>query len=184
MPAFVPLLSGRRLLSSVREQAVQLVPIDPNRSGAPKGTIEVILCSRPGLSLHSSQSDCDAHTDRGCVLQVHYAELAALRELNPAINITHPNCRQRRTPRFLSGRPVVVLASRAGAAARAVLNEQELVDYVVATYDVDLQVVTEDSNSTWQMVDLVRVRCPASCSSASFAHESLLSLSSAGHGAN
>ena len=77
--------------------------------------------------------------------------------INPAINMTHPNCRKKRTPRFLCGKPAVVLASRAGAAGRAVLNENELVDYIMATYDVHLEVVTESSNSTWQMVDLVRV---------------------------
>jgi len=77
--------------------------------------------------------------------------------LNPAINMTHPNCRKKRTPRFLSGKAVVVIASRAGAAGRAVLNEHEMVDYVAATYDVHLEVVTEDSHSTWQMVDLMRV---------------------------
>ena len=77
--------------------------------------------------------------------------------LNPAINMTHPNCRKKRTPRFLSGKAVVVIASRASAAGRAVLNEQELVNYVAATYDVHLEVVTEDSHSTWQVVDLMRV---------------------------
>ena len=72
--------------------------------------------------------------------------------------MTQPSCRKRKLPRFLSGKPVVVLASRAGAAGRAVLNEQELVDYVQAMYDVVLEVVAENSNSTWEMLDLMRVR--------------------------
>ena len=78
--------------------------------------------------------------------------------------MTHPNCRKKRTPRFLSGKAVVVVASRAASVGRAVLNEQELVDYIAATYDVHLEVVTEDSNSTWQMVDLMRVGAILSCS--------------------
>ena len=83
--------------------------------------------------------------------------------LNPAINMTHPNCRKKRTPRFLSGKAAVVIASRADAVGRAVLNEQQMVDYISATYDVHLEVLTEDSHSTWQMLDLMRVRASLCC---------------------
>ena len=99
--------------------------------------------------------------------QLHYADMAARQALDPSLNMTLPNCRKWKLPRFLSGKPVVVLASRANATARAVLNEQQLVDYVHATYDVTLEIVTEGSKSTWQIIDLLRVSIPhAPCDAA------------------
>ena len=49
------------------------------------------------------------------------------------------NC-HKSLPRFLAGRPVFTLASRANASTRAVRNEEELLAHVRARYDVVVKV--------------------------------------------
>lgn len=72
--------------------------------------------------------------------QVHARQTAERLAADPAAQVAPlANC-HKSLPRFLAGRPVFTLASRANASTRAVRNEEELLAHVRERYDVVVQV--------------------------------------------
>lgn len=82
--------------------------------------------------------------------------MAAKVAANPAAEVLpQANC-HKALPRFLAGKPVVLLASRAIASSRAVRNEEDLLAYVNAHYDVVVEVITDFNASGWQTLNLLQ----------------------------